>query len=176
MHLQIAALLDEAEHRYLKPDELEPLNQYMESLPTRMEAYCAIRDRELEIMQPVADQLQIAMPQEPIEILERSIKYALLVLRYCAMAMLLNDDSFVQSRLLNWLHGTMTALNTGAIDSTLYRLLNQQLVKTLSLDQMHLLSSQFNLAQDILVQQVPVHVVPDRSPSPHSSNPASSNL
>jgi hypothetical protein len=155
MNPQIAALFDEAENRYLKSEELAQISQYVDSLPDRLDAYRALRDRELEIMQQVADQLQMAMPQEPIENLERRIKNALLSLRYCAIGMLLNDESFIQKRLLRWLGSTVSVLNTMAIDAKLHQLLNQQLEQTLEPTHMSLLNPQLKLAQTVLLQQTP---------------------
>lgn len=152
MHPHIESLFDEAENRYLKPEELNLINQYVGSLPARMDAYRALRDRELEVMQAVADQLQAELPQEKIETLERSIKNALLVLRYCAMGMLLDDEGFVQKRLLNWLSETLKVYNTQAIDAVLYRLLDQQLAQALSPQQVQLLSPQLKKAEAVLLQ------------------------
>jgi hypothetical protein len=149
MHPQIEAILDEAENRYLNSEELGLINQYVNSLPTRIETYRSLRDRELEIMQQVADQLQMAMPQEKTENLERSLKNALLLLRYCAMGMLFNDESFVRERLLDWLSATMSFYNTQAIDTTLYRLLNQQLSQTLP-THISLLNPMLTMAQTAL--------------------------
>lgn len=154
MHQHLETLFDEAENRYLKPEELKLLSQYVESLPQRMEAYRLLRDQEIELMQQVADQLQAALPQEKTEALERSIKNALLMLRYCAMAMLLNDESFVAERLLGWLSRTMQAYDSQKIDATLYRLLNQRLTQVFSPQQMSLLSPPLLLAQKSLLKQV----------------------
>jgi Phycobilisome protein len=153
MHPQIESIFDEAENRYLKPEELSFLGQYVDSIPERLETYRLIRDRELEIMQAVADQLQVEMPDEKVEHLERSIKNALLMLRYCAMGMLLNDEGLVRERLIGWLGQTMKIYNTQALDSTLYRLLNQQLSQVLNSKQMVLINSMLTLAQDALLGQ-----------------------
>lgn len=153
MHPQIEAIFDQAESRYLNPEELSLINQYVSSLPDRLDTYRTIRDKEIEVMQWVADQLQAAMPQEKIETLERSIKNALLLLRYCAMSMLLNDEKFIQDRLLTWLRGTMSIYNTQAIDSTLYRLLNQRLAQTLNANQMNLLQPILAMAETTLLQK-----------------------
>jgi len=153
MHPQLEAIFDEAENRYLKPEELSVINHYVNSLPDRIDAYRAVRDQELEIMQQVADQLQVEMPQEKVENLERSIKNALLMLRYCAMGMLLNDESFVQERLVNWLGKTSSIHNTHAIDTVLYSLLNQRLSQVLNATQLSLINLQLTKAQSILLQQ-----------------------
>lgn len=150
MHPQIEALLDEAESRYLKPEELGLLNEYVHSLPARLTAYRTLRDRELDIMQPVADQLQKELPQEKIENLERAIKNALLILRYCAMGMLLNDENFVQERLVNWFGGTMSLHNNPTINTVLYRLMHQNLSIILDGQSMSLLTPYILLAQTLL--------------------------
>ncbi|MBD2070701.1 hypothetical protein H6F93_24840 [Leptolyngbya sp. FACHB-671] len=152
MHPQLEAIFDEAENRYLKPEELNLLGEYVDSLPERLEAYRNLRDRELKIMQSVADQLQLELPQQKVEMLERSIKNALLLLRYCAMGMLLNDETFVKERLLGWLSQTIQVYDTRSIDAVLYRLLNQRLKQALNPRHLTLLSPMLLLAQNTLQQ------------------------
>ncbi len=152
MHPQIDTIFDNAEKRYLKPEELDVLNQYVDSLPGRLETYRILRDQEVDIMQPVADQLQAALPNEKQEDLERSIKNALLMLRYCSMSMLLNDESFVKERLLSWLEKSALVYKTYSIDSTLYRFLNQRLSQTLTPQQLNLLKPPLALAQSSLLK------------------------
>lgn len=155
MHPQIETLFDEAESRYLKPEELGLLNQYVDSLPARLTAYHTLRDRELDIMQPVADQLQKELPQEKIENLERAIKNALLTLRYCAMGMLLNDEAFVRDRLISWLGGTMSLYNNQSINTVLYRLVHQRLTEVLSGQAISLLTPHLSAAQTLLYELTP---------------------
>jgi hypothetical protein len=160
MHPQLETIFDEAENRYLKPEELSLLGEYVDSLPERLEAYRNLRDRELKIMQSVADQLQLELPQQKIEMLERSIKNALLLLRYCAMGMLLNDETFIKERLLGWLSQTIQVYDTRSIDAVLYRLLNQRLKQALNPRHLTLLSPMLLLAQNTLQQ-------PANTPTPN---------
>jgi hypothetical protein len=153
MHPQLEEIFDEAENRYLKPEELQLITQYVGSLPERLETYRTLRDRELEVMQWVADQLQAEMPQEKVENLERSLKNGLLMLRYCSMGMLLNDETFVKERLISWVSQTVKVYNTQAIDTVLYRLLNQQLSQVLSSKQISYLAPLLKLAQNALLLQ-----------------------
>ncbi|NJO43263.1 MAG: hypothetical protein HC769_27975 [Cyanobacteria bacterium CRU_2_1] len=153
MHPQITEIFNDAENRYLKPEELRFVTQYVSSLPERLDAYRNLRDRELEIMQWVADQLQAQMPQEKVETLERCIKNALLMLRYCAMGMLLNDEAFVKDRFLSWVSQTVKVYNTEAIDAALYHLLNQRLNQTLGSKSMSLLQPILSMVQNTLVPQ-----------------------
>jgi hypothetical protein len=146
MHPQVQRVFDEAETRYLKIEELNAVGQYVSSLPRRLDTYRKLRDSEVAILQQVATQLQAEM-SEPIEVLERSIKNALVVLRYCAFGMLLDDTKFVEERLLVWLRQTTALYINTEVDSTLYRLLNQQLNQTLSSTQLALLKPMLALVE-----------------------------
>lgn len=153
MHPQLESLFDEAENRYLKPEELGVLSQYVDSLPVRLTTYRSLRDCELEVMQRVADQLQAQFPNEKTEVLERAIRNALLALRYCAMGMLLNDEAFVKNRLLDWLTGPITLYHNSTVNEILYRLLNQRLSEALGSQSMTLLSPYLVMAQTLLYEQ-----------------------
>lgn len=153
MHPQIKVIFDDAESRYLKPEELKLVTQYVDSLPERLETYRNLRDHELEIMQWVADQLQAAMPQENQETLERSIKKALLMLRYCAMGMLLNDEDFVKERFLSWVSETTKVFHSQPIDLKLCQLLNQRLSQVLGSKQMSCFAPTLLMAQKALLPQ-----------------------
>lgn len=157
MHPQITQLFDEAESRYLKPDEIGTVHQYITSLPERLDAYRSLRDQELDLMQRVANQLQHDA-NISIETLERSLKHALLLLRSSAMAMLLDDETYLQKRLLQWLTPTMQVYQSqaipersAAIDTALYRSLNQQLQQTLTPQQLQRLKPMLVLAQTTLL-------------------------
>lgn len=157
MHPHIESAFNEAEHRYLQPEELGTITQYVESLPKRMDAYCTLRDQEMTIMQQVADQLVKNLPGESIEALERSIKNALLVMRYCAMGMLLNDESFVKERLHTWMGQTMKAYHSQTIDSALYSLLSQHLNQSLTPQQLSFFNPMLVAAQaEFLSQDEPL--------------------
>jgi hypothetical protein len=153
MHPQIAAVFDEAENRYLNPEELKLVGQYVASMPDRLDVYRSLRDRELEIVQAVADQLEAAFPQESEENLERCIKNMLLMLRYCALSLLINDESLVERRFLAWVRPLAKVYNTKAIDTKMYRLLNQQLSQALTPKQLSYLSPSLALAQEALLSQ-----------------------
>ena len=152
MHPQIEEIFDDAGSRYLKIEELRLVAQYASSVPERLATYRGLRDCELDVMQWVADQLQTEMPQEPETKLERSLTNALLMLRHCGLAMLLNQDSIVRERFLNWVQPTVEVYGTQAIDARLYQLLNQRLDQTLG-KQMTLLSPILLMAQNALLPQ-----------------------
>jgi hypothetical protein len=182
MHPQIQAIFDDAENRYLKPEELQVIAQYVDSLPERLELYRTLRDREIEIMQWVVDQLQAQVPQAPLEIVERSVKNALLMLRYCGMGMLLDDETIVHNRFLTWVSQSAKVYNTEKIDTYLYQLLNQRLQTVLGAQPMRFLSPTLITIQTALLSAEPTHgmaigshalcndICPHLS-SPHLPNP-----
>ncbi len=147
----IEAVLDEAENRYLKPEELKDVATYVMSLPDRADAYRAVRDNELAVMQQVADQLQAEMPRATTAAIEHSLKNGILILRYCAMSMLLDDETFVQTRLLNWLSKSIQIQDAGTIDAALYPLMIQRLSQTLTSKQLTFLEPLLTLAQNALL-------------------------
>ncbi len=151
MDIKLEALFEEAENRYLATQELGVLSQYVESLPLRLETYRTLRDQELSIMQAVADQLQAEMPQAKTVDLERSIRNGLLCLRYVAIAMLLNDESYLKKQLDEWITKTIKVYNTQQIDAALYRLLGNRLAQTLTPNQMTLVQPMLNTAQNAIL-------------------------
>ena len=105
---------------------------YSETLAQRLKIYEFLRDREVVIFQPVADQISVIFPQEKQERLEQVLQQWILILRHSAMAMLLNDSEYLQRRVIDWLSGIVQAHNTQAIDTQVYQLLNTRLNELLS--------------------------------------------
>jgi hypothetical protein len=150
MQPEIKTLLYEAEDHYLKPEEIESLKYHASSLAQRLETYELLRDAELAIFQPVADQLLEAFPQKQQEI-ELALKHWLSVLRYCAMAMLMNNPEFLQRRLLEWLVDLVQVHQMQAIEINLYQLLQAQLQEQLSDQNLALVQPFLAQAEDTLL-------------------------
>jgi hypothetical protein len=140
MNSQFSALFEESENRYLIPEEIGFLSSYVTSLPDRLEAYRSLRDQEMDILQTVANHLVAELPQTPEADLERSLKSAVLLLRSCAMAMLVEDPSLVKERYLTWTKPLSETYNLGAIDAVVYRLLIQRMTQVLGAKPMALLN------------------------------------
>jgi vacuolar-type H+-ATPase subunit E/Vma4 len=149
----IDGIFDEADSHFLKNEGLSEINRYVKSLPERITAYRMLRDREIEIMQKAADQLESTFPDQSTAALERSISNALLLLRHAAMAMLMNDERFLQDRLLDWLGESIQIHGTLAIDTALQRLLAQQLERGMSPQHMSLLNPFLQRAQAAILPQ-----------------------
>jgi len=151
MHPEIEALLDQAENRFLKAEELTAFKRQAATLSQRLKIYEFLREKEESIFQPVANQLEETFPDEKQETLERSLKHWLLVLRYCAMAMLLNDQAFLEQRLLDWLSGIVEAHQTQKIEATICNLLQTRLKELLSEQARAILQPFLDQAQSILI-------------------------
>ncbi|MBD2327456.1 hypothetical protein [Alkalinema sp. FACHB-956] len=139
MHPVIESLFDGAENGYIPSETLAEVNQYMKSLPERLAAYRTLRDREIQVMQKVADELEKQLTGESVERLEQSLKTGILAIRHCAMAMLMQDDRYLEERLLSWLEETTQIYNTQSIDRILYPLIRDHLGQLLNANQMRLL-------------------------------------
>lgn len=151
MDTKIKDLIEQAQERYLRSDELGLLEAYVRSLPERLKLYQLLRDRELEILQSVADQVEGEIPSAEVANIESGLKNLLLVMRYCAMSMLLNDENFLKQRLLNWLEQIMAQRDLRRINEALYKLLNQVLRQELSSSQLALLQPLITAAQVTLI-------------------------
>lgn len=150
MQFPLEGIFNQAENCYLKPDELQQIEQYVASISDRMSSYRAIRDREIDLMQQVADELCLEMPSLEIMILERTIKNGMLVLRHCAMAMLLNDATYLRTRLLSWLTSSIELHKSQTTEAACFRLMRQQLRCSLNAQQMALLEPFLSLVETIV--------------------------
>lgn len=136
----IETLFHEAENRYLKPEATAEVNQYMASLKERTGLYRTLRDQEVTWMQPIADELEQTFPAEQVTRLENSLRHALLSLRHCAMAMLMDDPTYLDLRFLGWFKESIEIHGTLDIDSHLHTAIRRQLSTTLNAQQFRLLT------------------------------------
>ncbi len=156
MNPELKNLFDEPENAYLSTDELNALGQFVSSLPDRISLYRRLRNEEVNLMQPVADQLQAQFSQESEETLKRSLQNAILMLRYAAMAMLTDDDSLVTKRLESWLPDIVAAYETQAIEQRLYQLIRTQLSGRFSTREIELMTPGLDAAQALIANSAPM--------------------
>ncbi|MEK0182585.1 MAG: phycobilisome protein [Oscillatoriales cyanobacterium] len=152
MHPEIEALLNQAENRFLKPEEITAFKRQAALLSQRLKIYEFLRDKEESIFQPVANKLQETFPDEKPEILEKTLRNWLLVLRYCAMAMLLNDRNFIEQRLLDWLSGIVEVHQTHKIQATVCQLLQERLKELLSEQSRAILQPFLDQAESLIIE------------------------
>ncbi|MDX1977375.1 MAG: hypothetical protein SFT94_06845 [Pseudanabaenaceae cyanobacterium bins.68] len=139
MNPEFKVMLEQAQDRYLKTEQLAQLETYVGSIPDRVTLYRLLRDRELPILELVAFKLEADLTDAESKQLENSIKYLSLLLRYGAMAMLMQDLSLVKHRLLDWVNQIVTLQDNREIYQQAQTLLEQALTKELSRPQLDLL-------------------------------------
>ncbi len=147
MSTKIQEMIDKAQDRYLGADELGLLEDYVQSLPERLSLYRMIRDREVELLQNVADRVPQELPNVQDTDVEAAIKDLILVLRYAAMAMLMNDESFLKERLLKWLGELAGMRDLRRLNEAMYKILQQVLKEHLSPTQVGLIQPLITMAQ-----------------------------
>jgi hypothetical protein len=152
MHSDIQALWYEAEDHYLQAQEIKLFKHHIDSLGRRLETYKHLRDREIDIFQPVADRLSETFPEVQEALLTRALKHWIATMRYCAMAMLLNNPEFLQHRLLEWLSPQVEAYQLEEIEGNLYEFLEISLQQLLSQEQLALLEPFLSQAQTTLLR------------------------
>ena len=140
----IESLFHDAATHYLKPDATVEVNQYVSSLKERTRLYRTIRDQEIAWMQPIADDLEQCFPTEQIDRLENSLRNAMLSLRHCAMAMLMDDLTYLEVHFLTWFQESIEIHDTLDLDSHIHSALRQQLSHALNTSQMRLISPFLN--------------------------------
>lgn len=153
MHPDFRDLLYKAEVDYFESAELNQLRVLVDTSKLKLQTYKYLRDHEVEIFQPIADQLVIAFPSTDSKLLESALQHWLSALRYCAMAMLLNDPDFLKYRLLEWLTDIVQAYDLNAIESHLYADLLSRLQKSLTEPQMELLQPFLHQTETTLIRQ-----------------------
>lgn len=151
MYPELQALIHEAEYQYLKASDLNNLSSHVSTLKDRLSAYKIIRDQEIDIFQGIADKLLNSFGAGKTQQIETAIRHWLLVNRYCAMAMLLNNQEFLEHRLLEWLTDIVQASNLSEIENSLYLMLEKQLNQSLSDVQMSYFEPFLTQAKNSLV-------------------------
>lgn len=151
MHPELRTLLYDAEVSYLQTPELDNFKAIVASLEERLDTYECLRDQEIAIFQPVADQLLLDFSSENPKVVEQALKHWLSVMRYCAMAMLLNNPEFLQYRLLEWLTDIVQAHQMESLENHLYELLQANLHKLLTVQQLALVQPFLEQARTTLL-------------------------
>lgn len=153
MHPEYRELLYKAEIAYFAAKDLDDLRTVVDQSRLRLKTYKYLRDHEVEIFQPIADQLVSAFSYDDSKLLENALKHWLSVLRYCAMAMLLNDSDFLKYRLLEWLEAVVQAYNLEAVETEIYTNLVDSLRQKLTQDEWGLLFPFLEQAEITLLRQ-----------------------
>ena len=155
MNHTLENMLIEAEGRYLSPEESRQLLKYAASLELRLAAMTALEKIEPKIVDEV---LAIVWQRHPEferahhQAKERCRRDVTLVLRYCAQAMLREDEQFLQDKMLHWLHTILHSFHFGKVIETTYRALPQRVEANLSAQYHQLLAPYLTLTMETLTR------------------------
>ncbi|WP_107668255.1 phycobilisome protein [Cyanothece sp. BG0011] len=152
MQKDFETLFYEAEDHYLQASELLTLKNSADTLKKRLEIYRFLRDQEISIFQLVADHLVETFPNENPQRLEKGLKHWISVVRYAAMAMLLNNPDYFRHRILEWLTDIVQAQEMVTIETQIFEKLKQGLEEMLSSEQMELFSPFLEQAKITLLE------------------------
>ncbi|MGB5594678.1 MAG: phycobilisome protein [Crocosphaera sp.] len=152
MQKDFESLFYEAEDHYLQNSDLANLNDRAERLKQCLEIYQELRDKEIPIFQLVADSLIEAFPEENTQRLEQALKHWMSVMRYGAMAMLLNNPDYFRHRLLEWLTDIINAQEMVAIETHIFDCLKQGLEEMFTSEKMNLINPFLEQANMMLLK------------------------
>ncbi len=150
MYPELETIIHQAEESYLDDRILDNFSAEIDTLRERLEIYQLMRDNEITLFQEVANNLLGDYSQENPKNLEKSLKYWLLITRYCAIAMLLNNHEFLDRRLLEWLTDIVQADELLAIQNALYNLLMKEITELVTAKQLAYLQPFFDQAKTTL--------------------------
>ena len=131
MITEIDSQIYRAEAEYLSAKDLGIFKSQVLYLEERLRIYELLRTMETELFQHVANQIVQNFPDESELQVKQAIKHWVLVLRYCAMAMLSDDTQYLQQRILEWLPEQIEARETHELEGHLYSYLYKRLKKAM---------------------------------------------
>ncbi len=118
-------VLDRADGSYITPEDLLTLDQSISSWQQRRQTYDLIQSKENIILEQVMQQIQTKAPDVAAKVTvdggSKCNRDMALVLRYCATAMLLQDEEMLKDRLLYWMQNIMLALKNQRINDFVYK-------------------------------------------------------
>jgi tRNA A37 N6-isopentenylltransferase MiaA len=149
-------VLDRADGSYITPDDLRTLDGAIASWQQRRQTYDLIQAKENSILEQMMRQVQTAAPDMAAKMspdgVNKCNRDMALVLRYCATAMLLQDEELLKDRLLYWMQNIMIALQKQRVNDVLYRALRKSVQENLPKENADLLSPYLAIAHQWLSQ------------------------
>lgn len=146
----IDSILYKAEAEYLEQQDLANFKGQIFALEKRLQIYEIISSKETEVFQNIASRLASNFSDEPDKI-RLALKHWLMVTRYCAMAMLLDNPDYLKYR-LEWLSEQVEAYQTKAIEQKTFELLQKRCQKVLDSEQLSILQPYLEQTRNALLK------------------------
>ncbi len=149
-------VLDHADGSYITPDDLRTLDRAIASWQKRRQTYDLIQSKENAILDQVMRQIETKAPEVAAKVTvdggNKCNRDMALVLRYCATAMLLQDEDLLKDRLLYWMQNIMLALKNQRVNDFVYRELQKSVQDNLPKENADLLLPYIAIAHQWLSQ------------------------
>lgn len=149
-------VLDRADGSYIAPEDLQTLDRAIASWQQRRQTYNLIQAKENSILEQVMRQIQASAPDIAAKLTHdggnKCNRDMALVLRYCATAMLLQDEEILKDRLLYWMQNIMVALKNQRVNDFVYRSLQKSVQANLPRENADLLAPYLAIAHQWLCQ------------------------
>jgi len=147
-------VLDHADGSYITPEDLRTLDSAIASWQQRRQTYDLIQANENIILEQVMRQVQATVPDIAAKVTvdggNKCNRDMALVLRYCATAMLLQDEELLKDRLLYWMQNIMLALKNQRLNDFVYRALQKSVQDNLPKNNADLLLPYIEIAHQWL--------------------------
>lgn len=149
-------VLDRADGSYITPEDLRTLDRAIASWQQRRQTYDLVQAKENAILAQVMQQIQATAPDVAAKVTvdggNKCNRDMALVLRYCATAMLLQDEELLKDRLLYWMQNIMVALKNQRVNDFVYRSLQKSVQEHLPPENADLLLPYIAIAHQWLSQ------------------------
>lgn len=149
-------VLDRADGSYITPEDLRTLDRAIASWQQRRQTYDLVQAKENAILAQVMQQIQATAPDVAAKVNfdggNKCNRDMALVLRYCATAMLLQDEELLKDRLLYWMQNIMVALKNQRVNDFVYRSLQKSVQEHLPPENADLLLPYIAIAHQWLSQ------------------------
>ncbi|MGQ9837702.1 MAG: phycobilisome protein [Cyanobacteriota bacterium] len=148
-------LLQNTEGRYLCPDELRSLRDYVEGIPKRVRIYQVLQSKENELLDQVIEKFRPTLPnltrRHGALAWERCRRDLSMVWRYCCMAMLLNDEDYLRDKLLYWMETILKSFKMRDECKPAYKLMIDSLTSIFGSQESEMIRPYLILAKTMLV-------------------------
>jgi hypothetical protein len=149
-------VLDRADGSYITPEDLRILDGAIASWQQRRQTYDLLQTKENVILEQVMQQIINTAPDVAAKVTvdggNKCNRDMALVLRYCATAMLLQDEELLKDRLLYWMQNIMLALKNQRVNDFVYRSLQKSVQANLPKENADLLLPYLAIAHQWLSQ------------------------
>ncbi len=154
MNTAIVDIMRESEGRYLLPDEMQTLQSYIDDLPRRIRVYQTLQAKENELLDRVMEKFQPTLPnltrQHGPTAWQRCRRDLAMAWRYCALAMVLNDEDYLRDKLLYWLETILKSFKMRDQCNPAYRMMLDSLQLVFTSEECELIRPYVMLTQMML--------------------------